>query len=97
MKWPKLKTSAQMLSLIILSSSCASLALPSVLPLKDRTLRISRDGPWLEYQYAVCKKKILGICVSSEMTKDKYDLTNAMQREDLIDMGFVVKVREPIN
>lgn len=78
--------------LIFLSSSCASIAAaPS---LENRTLRLSRSGPWFEYQYEVCSKRILGICTDHSMKVEKYDISDKVLREKLINMGFVFKVRE---
>jgi hypothetical protein len=62
--------------------------------LGNRTLRISLDLPGFEYQYEICIKKFLGVCVKHAMTKDIYDLRDEAIRKKLIDMGFVAKVRE---
>lgn len=80
----------------ICASSCASLLIPSVPQLENRTLRISEEGPTLEYQYEVCVKRVIGICVKSAMMKDHYDLTDPATRRKLIDMGFVARVREHV-
>lgn len=62
--------------------------------LKNRTLRLSPDRPGLEYQYAECAKRFLGVCVESRTKKELYDLTDAATRKMLIDTGFVVRVLE---
>jgi len=85
-----------MLFLITLSLSCATLADRLWPQLKDRTLRISRDGPVLFYQDYVCVKKIAGICFRRELKKETYDLNDKNIRDMLINMGFVVRVREDI-
>lgn len=66
----------------------------SVPQLEDRTLRFSPDRPALEEQHRVCTKKILFICIDSEMQKNIYDLTDPVIRKQLIDMGFVAIVRK---
>lgn len=76
---------------------CSSIALPSQPPqLKQRTLRLSLETVSLEYKYEVCNKKLIGICVSKKWVIDYYDLTKKEVRKELIDMGFVFKVRDPI-
>lgn len=85
---------AVMLSLTISNSSCASLPLDSPPRLENRTLRISPDFAGFEYQYKVCVSKFLGICTKKEMKVDKYDLTDPEMRKKLLDMGFVLKVRD---
>lgn len=62
--------------------------------LQNRTLYLSRKGPWLEYQYRVCVKRKLGVCVDHELKIEKYDLTKEAVRNQLIDAGFAMKVRE---
>jgi hypothetical protein len=93
-KRTSLLLTATMLSLIALSSSCATLASPSPPELPNRTLRLSLDQPTLEYQYPVCTHRFLGVCTHHEMHKEIYDLRDEKVRKQLIDMGFVVKVRE---
>lgn len=84
------------LCLLILSSSCASFALPSVPALEQRTLLVSKDSPSLYFQYDICVKKFLGICTKSEPTRDLYDLTNKEVRAMLRDKGFVMKIAEKV-
>lgn len=83
-----------MLLLISSNSSCASLPSPSLPQLENRTLRISLETPTLEYQYEDCVRKFVGICTKREMKKLVLDLTKREVRKELIDKGFVVKVRE---
>lgn len=71
--------------------SCATASLPR---LENRVLRISRSIAGLEYQYEVCKKRILGICVDFEMKKELYDLNNLETRKQLADMGFIAVVED---
>lgn len=82
------------LFLILSNSSCASLLLDLPPTLAQRTLRLSRDAPVLEYQYQACVQKFLGLCTKSEMHKDVYDLRDDATRRQLVDMNFVLKVRE---
>jgi hypothetical protein len=65
--------------------------------LENRTLRIAADFPGFEYQYEdkeKCIKKVLFVCVRHPMKTDKYDLTDPALRKQLLDMGFVARVRE---
>jgi len=88
------KTAVLTLSLIASSSISASCALLSAPKLELRTLRLSKDIAGFEYQYEVCIKKFLGICTKKEIKKDLYDLNDLAIRKQLIDMGFVARVRE---
>lgn len=83
-----------MLSLTMCFFGCASLGIASVPPLEMRTLRFSPDAPTLEYQYWVCVKKFLWNCTKTEMKVEKFDLADPVIRKQLIDMGFVARVRE---
>lgn len=62
--------------------------------LDNRTLRLSPDLPGFEYQWEECVKHFLWICTKQEMKKEFYDLRDAVVRKQLIDMGFILKVRE---
>lgn len=62
--------------------------------LELRTLRISPDLAGFEYQYSVCSKKFFVICTEHKMVKETYDLTDKKIRQQLIDMGFVARVRD---
>lgn len=81
------------LLLIILALSSCSFLLSSPPPrLQDRTLLISKDGPWLEYPYfkTVCehpKRPIFKGC-RQERVVEKFDLREAETRMKLINMGF---------
>lgn len=89
-----LRTTGTILFLTTLSGSltyCATLLPPS---LERRTLRLSKDKPSFVYQYETCVKKLLFVCVETAMTVDEYDLTDSKVREQLINMGFVARVRE---
>jgi hypothetical protein len=85
---------ALMLVSTIWSVSCASSPVDSVPALENRTLRISSEIPGFEYQYNVCVKQVLFICTQTQMKKETYDLRDEVVRRHLIDMGFVVRVRE---
>ncbi len=86
--------SVMMLCSTILASSCASWALGSPPKLELRTLRLSRKGPYLEYQYKICVRRKLGICLKHGMKVEKYDLTKQEVRNQIVDTGFVMRVRE---
>lgn len=77
--------------------SCASLSTVSPPALENRTLRLSPDFAGFEYQYedpSACDKYVLFVCVHHPMKKDTYDITKPEIRKQLIDMGFVLKVRD---
>lgn len=61
--------------------------------LELRTLRLSPDLPGFEYQYEVCVSHFIW-CTKYEMKKETYDLRDEKVRKQLIDMGFVLRVRE---
>lgn len=83
------------LAILLTLPACAGMPVDPP-TLANRSLRISKDVPGLEYQYEVCVKKILFICTRREWVKDRYDLTDVNMRQQLIDMGFVVKVRDKL-
>lgn len=82
------------ITLIMFLTSCASFGISIVPELSQRTLRIDPNAAGFIYQYERCLKKFLGICTKKGMQVDKYDLTRPDVRKQLIDMGFVAKVRE---
>ena len=59
--------------------------------LEQRTLRISRKIPGMEYKYCVKYKFLSSKC--KEWKIDYYDLTDEKIKDKLINMGFVLKVR----
>ena len=71
--------------------SCASLAKPLIPRLEQRTLRISKKIPGMEYKYCVKYKFLSSKC--KEWKIDYYDLTDEKIKNKLINMGFVLKVR----
>lgn len=80
------------LAVSIIGPACASL---DVVPeLSMRTLRISKDIAGFEYRYKDCIKHFLGMCSKSEMKVDYYDLNDPKTKQKLMDMGFVLEVRE---
>lgn len=81
---------------ITLNSSCATSQRDLPPALENRTLRLSPDVPGFEYDYEVCTKKFLGICTKREMKRERYDITNIAIRQQLIDKGFVLRVREVV-
>lgn len=83
------------LFLLLVISSCASIASPKIPRLQDRTLLISREGAYLEYPYfkTVCKfpnRPIFKGC-SQVRVVEKFDLNDVKVREQLINMGFVLQ------
>lgn len=86
---------ATMLLLMISSSSCSSVSATLLPTLENRTLWFDPDRPGLFYNHYVCvKKKLLGGCKDWQLETDRYDLTDPAVRKQLIDMGFVAKVRD---
>ncbi len=85
-----------MLLLMILSGSCASLAEPLLPRLEQRTLRIDPNAPGFVYQYRVCVRKVMSVCFKHEMRVEKFDLSDPAVRKQLIDVGFVARVREKL-
>lgn len=83
-----------LLLLILVGCATAEIVQPPILA--NRTLRISPTIPGLEYQYEVCTKYFLGICTKSQMQVDYYDLTDPVVKAQLINMGFVAKVRDKV-
>lgn len=81
---------------LFLCWGCSSLSDLIVPELSKRTLRISVKVPGFEYQYEVCVKHFLGMCAKKQWQIDYYDLTNQDTKKQLMDMGFVAKVREKI-
>lgn len=80
----------------LLLAGCASIQADTVPVLSNRTLRISDSIPGFTYQYKVCVKKLIGFCTKHEMHIDVYDLRDPVVRKQLIDMGFVARVKEQI-
>lgn len=68
--------------------------MPSPPTLELRELRLSPDFPGFVYQYELCEKKFLGICTKKVWKIEKFDLTDAVVRKQLVDMGFTARVRE---
>lgn len=59
----------------------------------QRTLELAEDFPGFVYYYEECTKKFLGICTKYELKRWAWDLSKPEVRKQLIDMGFVAKVR----
>lgn len=78
---------------LFLLAGCATFS-DTIPELPNRTLRFSLDRPSLEYQYEQCITTFWGICTKHGIHIDYYDLTDLMMRKQLIDMGFVAKVKE---
>jgi len=50
---------------------------------------ISSDIAGFYYDYEVCDKKVLGVCVRKKLVRDNYDLNDPVVRKQLKDMGFI--------
>lgn len=67
------------------------------MPLKDRTLRISKDKAGFEYRYyKTIKCGFLKLKTCRDEVVDFYNLSDPIVRKQLIEIGFVLKVREQI-
>lgn len=91
--FPSLLKKGIMLFLISSSLNLSCSALPLAPPLNQRTLEINPEKPGLIYRWKECVHKIIW-CVKYEDRVDEYDLTDPLIRQQLFDMGFVLKVRE---
>lgn len=70
---------------------------PIIPALENRTLRIAPDFAGFYYQWRICVKNgLFGGCRKWEMKKELYDLSDPGMRKQLIDMGFVAKVKDKI-
>ena len=85
-----------MLILMILSSSCTSLASTSLIPLESRTLDICPSLDGFCWQYNKCVKKFLGMCTKAriETIKIEVEFKNKEEAKQLYDMNFILKVRQ---
>lgn len=68
------------------------------MPLLQRHLRLSLDGPWTEYRWfeEVCKTKILGLCIKHdyvEHIEKDFNFTLFEDRKKFNDMDFDCSVR----
>lgn len=81
-----------MLLLIISLSNSACSSQQLIPSLENRTLYIDPYLPGVHYEYEVCVKKFLFVCTKKEWVKDYYDFTDPKVRQQLIDMGFKLRV-----
>jgi hypothetical protein len=82
---------------VISSTSCASsptASPPNPPSLEQQKLRPSIDRAGFQFDYQVCVKKFLGVCVKREMHRDFWDWTDPKVRQKFSDMGFVLMARE---
>lgn len=79
---------------VVLLFGCASMSDVVIPVLANRKLVISEKIPGFEFEYWVCTKKFLGICRQKELHVDYYDLTDPVVKKQLIDMNFVLQIRE---
>lgn len=84
------------LILIILMSSCTSLASSSLRPLESRTYDISEKCDGFVWQYNKCVRKFLGMCLKSEIEviKIEAEFKDKDLCKTLYDKEFVLKVRQ---
>jgi len=88
-----MKTNLLIAALLPFVFACSSMRnMPPALD--QRTLRISASIPGLEYQWFECTRRFLGACTKTEPKVELYDLTNVETRMQLLNMGFVGRVRE---
>ena len=90
----KIKAFALIMVFAVLGCASTDFIVPS---LERRTLDISRTFPGFIYRYPVCVKKFLGMCRKWETVVDEYHLDDEKTRNELIAMGFVLKVRERLS
>lgn len=64
--------------------------------LEKRTLWFHPDKPAMFYNYKKCVKSGIFGCRKEEIITEYYDLTDPVVRKQLIDVGFVAKVREVV-
>ena len=80
---------------IALNSSCASFAVASLPRLELQTLELARDRPAAYYSWRECvKKNLFGQCRDWAQKRKYYDLTDQKTREQLDDIGFILKVQD---
>jgi hypothetical protein len=70
-----------------------------LLPLPQRHLRLSLDGPFTEYRWfeTICVKRFLGLCINHnniEHIEKDFDFTNPEDRAKFNSMNFDCSVRE---
>jgi hypothetical protein len=85
-----------MLTLMILSNSCTSLANSSLAPVESRTYDICEDLTGFCWQYNKCIRHFLGFCTKSEISLEKVEVEfkDKIQAKQLYDMNFILKVRQ---
>ena len=64
--------------------------------LEMRTLRICESLDGFCYNYDVCIKKFLGMCLKREIATDKIDFSNKDKIKELLDKNFHLKARKKI-
>lgn len=86
--------SAITLFLIIASVSCSSFAKPSPPQLGLRVLDLDPERPGVAiYQYQVCVKKFLGLCVKHEPKREEFWLADFDTWRQFVAMDFVLRAR----
>jgi hypothetical protein len=81
--------------LLMLITSCSTLQ-SSIKPLELRTYDICTDLNGFCYQYQICSKRMLGICIKHELATDRIDaiFKDKIAIKKLYDMNFILKVRK---
>lgn len=79
-----------MLTLIVLSASCATWSASILPPLNKRHLRISLNGPYTEYRWY----KKCGLFKTCEVIEKDFDFSIPEDRKKFLSMGFDCSVRE---
>lgn len=84
-----------MLILILLSSACASLPGPSSIAMENRKYDLKESCDAFTWQYEVCTKKFLGICLKKELRSDDIPVQfqDKVLCKKLYDMNFILMVR----
>lgn len=84
------------LSLIILNCASLGLGAYSLLPLNQRSLRLSEAGPWTEYRWypaRPCPWFKLFKCYDQEKIEIDFDFRKPEDRKRFNELGFEMKVR----
>lgn len=78
---------------LLLITSCASTQ--SSVPMESRNYDICQDLSGFCWNYEVCAKKFLGICMKRELRTDKIEVEfkDKVKAKTLLDMNFILRVR----
>src|ERR1700751_2763404 len=89
----KVKLIVTIICLSSLSLNCATFANYFLVPLNQRVLRVSRQGPFTEFNWKeeVCSNRVLGICTKwtkLKHTEHDFDFTKQSDRDKFNDMDL---------